>query len=85
MVTVDSIPFFFFVLCLFRASPAAHGGSQARGWIGAVAAILSHSHSNARSKPRLRPTPQLTATPHPYPLSKARDQTCTLMDPSQVR
>ena len=51
--------FFFFVFCLFVvvivvvaiswAAPAAYGGSQARGLIGAVAAGLCHSHSNARS------------------------------------
>ena len=29
--------------------PAAYGGSQAKGWIGAVATSLYHSHSNARS------------------------------------
>ena len=55
--------------CLFaffsRADPAAHGGSQARGRIGAVATGLHHSHSNAESEPRLRPMPQLTATPDP--------------------
>ena len=63
--------FFFFVFCLFVvvvvvaiswAAPAAYGGSQARGRIGAVATSLRQSHSNAGSEPRLRPTPQLTAT-----------------------
>ena len=39
---------FIFVFCLFRAAPAACGGSQARGLIGAVVASLHHSHSNAR-------------------------------------
>ena len=34
----------------FRAAPAAYGGSQARGLIGAAAAGLHHSHSNIRSK-----------------------------------
>ena len=53
---------FFF---LFRVTPAAIGGSQARGGIGAVAAGLHHSHCNTRSEPHLRPTPQLTATPDP--------------------
>ena len=65
--------FFFFVFCLFVvvvvivaiswAAPAAYGGSQARGRIGAVATGLRQSHSNAGSEPRLQPTPQLTATP----------------------
>ena len=48
-----------------RAAPAAYGGSQARGLIGAVATGLRQSHSNTGSEPRLRPTPQLTATPDP--------------------
>ena len=49
---------FFLVLffCLFRAAPVAHGGSQARGQIGAVATGLHHSHSNTRAKPHLQPT-----------------------------
>jgi len=65
--------FFFFFFCLFVvivvvvaiswAAPAAYGGSQARGQIGAVATGLRQSHSNAGSEPHLQPTPQLTATP----------------------
>ena len=54
--------FFFFFCLFFRAAPAAYGGSQARGRIGAVAAGLYHSHSNARSKPCLQPTLQLRGT-----------------------
>ena len=53
----------FFVLS--RAAPVAHGGSQARSLIGAVATSLRNSHSNAGSKPHLQPTPQLTATLDP--------------------
>ena len=37
--------FFFFLL--FRATPTAYGGSQARGPIGAVANQPSPHHSNA--------------------------------------
>ena len=60
----DQSFFFFFVFLLFLwAAPAAYGGSQARGLIGAVATGLRQSHSNAVSEPRLQPTPQLTATP----------------------
>ena len=51
--------------CLFRASPAAYGASQARSPIGAVVTGLHHGHSNARSEPRLQPTPQLMAMPDP--------------------
>ena len=56
---------FFFFFSFSRAAPAAYGGSQARGWIGAIAAGLHHSHSNTRSEPHLQPTPQHTATPDP--------------------
>ena len=49
--------FFFSVFCLFRATPAAYGGSQARAQIGAVAAGLRQSHSNAESELHLQPAP----------------------------
>ena len=35
------------VVAISWATPAAYGGSQARGWIGAVATGLRQSHSNA--------------------------------------
>ena len=57
------IIFFFFLL--FWAAPMAHGGSQARGLIGAATAGLHHSHGNAGSELHLRLTPQLMATPDP--------------------
>ena len=58
---------FLFAFCfVFRAAPVAYGGSQTRGWIGAVAAGLHHSHSNAKSELHLQPTPQLMAMPDPY-------------------
>ena len=47
------------------ATPAAYGGSQARGLIGAAATGLHHSHSNMGSGSCLQPTPQFTATPDP--------------------
>ena len=65
--TLDPL-FFYLFFCLylfFRAAPVAHGGSQARGQIGALAASLCHSHGNAGSKPCLQPTPQLMAIPDP--------------------
>ena len=49
----------FFVFCPFRATPAAYGGSQARGLIRAVAAGVHHSHA----MPDLQPTLQLMARP----------------------
>ena len=42
-----------------------YGGSQVKGWIGAVAAGLRCNHSNAGSKLCLQPTPQLMATMDP--------------------
>ena len=60
--------FWFLVLfyfCLFRFTPGAYGGSQARDQIGAVDAGLPHSHSSTGSEPRLPPIPQLTAVPDP--------------------
>ena len=58
MFSFLSLSFIFF---LFRAVPAAYGGSQARGLMGGIAASLHHSHSNVGSGPRLQPTPQLLA------------------------
>jgi len=57
--------FVFLFFCLFAiswAAPAAYGGSQARGPIGAVATSLLQNHSNTGSEPRPQPTPQLMAT-----------------------
>ena len=48
-----SIHILFFWGGLFRVTPRAYRGSQARGRTRATAATLRHSHSNARSKPRL--------------------------------
>ena len=52
--------FFSFLFFLFRATPVAYGGSQARGQIGATATDLHHSHSNVgclthRAKPGIEP------------------------------
>ena len=57
---------------LFRATPMAYGGSQARGRIRATAASLRQSHRNARSQPLLQPTPQLTAMPDPLPTERGQ-------------
>ena len=65
MCVYISTHIFFCLFCPFRVTPAANGGSQARGLIGAAAAGLRQSHSNAGFKPRLQLTPQLTATPDP--------------------
>ena len=57
------IHFEFILFAFSRAAPAAHGGSQARGLTGAVAAGLHHSHT--RSELCLPPTPQLAAMSDP--------------------
>ena len=75
MFTASDTFILFLYFFLFRAAPATYGSSQARDRIGAAAASLHHSHTG--SKPYLRPTPQLT-------LSETREQTCILMDTSQV-
>ena len=64
-VTNDMRYFFFlsFFFGISWATPAAYGGSQARGLIGAVATSLCQRHSNAGSEPCLQPTSQLTAMP----------------------
>ena len=56
---------FFFFFFFFRATPRAHGSSQARSLIRATAAHLCHSHSHMGSKLQLQPIPQLTATQDP--------------------
>ena len=56
---------YLFIYCHFGAAPAAYGGSQTRGPLGAVATSLPHSHSHTGSGPRLQPTPQLTAMQDP--------------------
>ena len=61
--------FLFIVICLFRAAPAAYGGSQARGAIGATAAVLHHSSQQCQIF---------------NPLSKTRVRTHNLMDPSWI-
>ena len=45
--------FLFFAFCLSTAALMAHGGTQVRGLIGAVATSLCHSHSNTESELRL--------------------------------
>ena len=72
-----------FYLLPFRAAPMAYGGSQARGWIWAVAAGLRYSHSNTGSQPCLWTRSQLNAGSF-NPMSKTRDQTCVLMVTSQI-
>ena len=64
--------FIFNFFLIFRATPTAHGGSQARGQIGAVAAGLHPSHSNAGSEPCLWLTPQLMAMQDSQPTEQGQ-------------
>ena len=67
------IALFFPLFLLFLwAAPKAHGGSQARGLIGAITPGLHQSNSNVGSEPRLQPTPQLTAKPDPQPTEQGQ-------------
>ena len=75
--------FYYLFYFPFRATPMAYGGSQARDLIRAVAASLHQSHSNSGSQPHLWPTPQQCRIFNP--LSEARDRTCIVMVPNQVR
>ena len=52
MYPLTHIVNFFFNL-LFKATPEADGGSQARGRIRSTAASLYHSHGNVGSEPCL--------------------------------
>ena len=73
---MDIILFYFLCVCVFafsRAAPAAYGGSQASGLIGAVAAGPCQSHSNTGSEPRLQPAPQLMATLDPQPTEQGQE------------
>ena len=56
---------YFIIIILFRATPMAYGGSEAKGLIGDVAAGLHHNHSNVGSETYLQPTPQLSAMRDP--------------------
>ena len=56
---------FLFFFLIFRAAPAVHGSSQARGQIRAAATGLYHSHSNAAPKPHVQPMQQLMVTLDP--------------------
>ena len=87
MQTCSIFFFFFFFFCPFAiswAAPTAYGGSQARGPIRAVATGLRQSHSSV--------DPSCVCDLHHSsqqhwilnPLSKARNQTCILMDTRQI-
>ena len=73
----------FFFFWLFRATLAAYGSSQARGWIRAAAA-----YAYATAMPNLSRLCDLHHSSWQCqilnPLSEARDWTCILVDASQI-
>ena len=77
--------FCFFFFCLFRATPMAHGGSKARGRIGAVATGLCQSHSNTGLSSVCNLHHSSWQRQLLNPLSKARDRTHNLMVPRRIR
>ena len=61
LYSIVFLKLFFVCFLLFRATCAAYGSSQVRGWIRGTAASLCHSHSNTRSltqwaRPGFEPT-----------------------------
>ena len=66
-------------------APAAYGGSQARGPIGAVATGLRQSHSNQDPSHVCNLHHSSRQRRILNPLSKARDWTRNLMVPSRIR
>ena len=86
LTSSESFSVFLLSFFFFRATPTAYGGSQAMGPIGDVAASHSHSHSHSktRSEPHLQATPPSWQCQILNPMSEARDQTCVLMDDSQI-
>ena len=55
----------FLFLFFLRPAHVTYGGSQARGWIRAIASSHSHSHSYS-NEACMQPTPQLTEMLDPY-------------------
>ena len=73
----------FIDFCLFRAQPAAYGRSKAKGQIRAAAASLQPQQYQIR----VASATYITACSDSgsfNPLSKARDQTCILLDTSYI-
>ena len=71
---------FFFFFCLFRATPAAYGSSQARGQIRAIAASLYHSPTATKDLSYICNLHKSQQCWILNPLNKGRDQTRVLMD-----
>ena len=73
--------FFFSIFCLFRATPTACGGSQAR-----ELQLLAYATTTARQDPSRVCDPHHSSQQRRIlnPLSEARDQTRNVMVPSRI-
>ena len=79
------IYFIIIIIGHFRAAPEAYKSFCTRGWNGAAATGLHHSNNHSRSEPCLRPNTTAWGNTGSFnPMSKARDQTCILMDTNQI-
>ena len=85
LLPLSFIYLFVYLLLFFRAAPVAYGGSQARGWFGAVTTSLHHSHRNSGSDP---PVFDLHHSLWQHrilnPPIEAKDWTCIIMDTSWI-
>ena len=73
---------FYFYFWLFRATPAAHGGSQARGWIGTTAYTMATATWDLSCVCDLYHSSRQCQILNP--MSEARDRTRNLMIPNQI-
>ena len=76
--------FFFGSFCVFRATPMAYGGSQARGPIGAVATSLHPATATWDPSPICDLYHSLQQHQILNPLNEAGNRTHILMDASRV-
>ena len=86
LLSSSSFFFFFFLVFFLGPHPRPIGFPRLGGKSGAVAEGLHHSHRNARSE---HIASAVYTTAHHNlrsfnPLSEARDQTCILIDTSQI-
>ena len=84
LISLYTYLFFPRLFAFSRAAPAAYGGSQARGLIGAVATGLRQSHSNADRSRVCNLHHSSRQRRIVNPLSKGRDRTRNLMVPSRI-
>ena len=80
----STICYTFFFFCFFMAIPREKAGSQARSQMKAVAADLHHTTAKSDLSQVCKQHYSSWQCQILNPLSKAKDWTCVLMDPSQI-